>query len=82
MRGRDGEAKVLGYSSKYIRKLEDAISNPGMLDPLKTQILSSMDVVTFKGHSVLRMRIPRQNDGVIWKGLMLCPKCIGPKTGR
>jgi hypothetical protein len=59
--GIDREAKVLGVQlDRYIRKLEDAISNSGMLDPLKTQILSSMDIMTFKGQSVLRVRIPKQ----------------------
>lgn len=59
--GIDREAKVLGLQlDRYIRKVEDAISNSGMVDPLKTQILSSIDVVTFKGHSVLRVRIPKQ----------------------
>ncbi|WP_187971147.1 GmrSD restriction endonuclease domain-containing protein [Aquibium microcysteis] len=59
--GIDREARVLGLQlDKYIRKIEDAITNSGMVDPLKTQILSSMDVVTFKGHSVLRVRIPKQ----------------------
>lgn len=59
--GIDREAKVLNLPlDRYIRKIEDAISNSGMVDPLRTQILSSMDVVTFKGHSVLRVRIPRQ----------------------
>jgi len=59
--GIDREAKVLGIQlDRYIRKIEDAIANSGMIDPLKTQILSSMDVVTFKGCSVLRVRIPKQ----------------------
>ncbi|PKR56144.1 GmrSD restriction endonuclease domain-containing protein [Thalassospira marina] len=59
--GIDREATVLGVSlDRYMRKLEDAIFNSGMNDPLKTQILSAMDVVTFKGHSVLRIRIPKQ----------------------
>lgn len=59
--GVDREAKVLRLQlDRYIRKIEDAISNSGMHDPLKTQIMSSMDVVTFKGHSVLRIRIPKQ----------------------
>jgi predicted HTH transcriptional regulator len=60
--GVDREAKLLGLQlDRYIRKIEDAISNSGMLDPLKTQILSSMDVVTFKGYSILRVRIPKQS---------------------
>lgn len=59
--GIDREAKVLGLQlDRYIRKIEDAIANSGMIDPLKTQVLSSMDVVTFKGCSVLRVRIPKQ----------------------
>jgi len=59
--GIDREAKVLGLSlDRYIRIIEDAISNSGLLDPLRTQILSSIDLVTFKGLSVLRVRIPKQ----------------------
>lgn len=59
--GIDREAKALSVQlDRYIRKIEDIISNSGMHDPLKTQILSSLDIVTFKGHSVLRVRIPKQ----------------------
>lgn len=66
--GIDREAKVLGIQlDKYIRKLEDAVSNSALQDPLKTQIMSSMDVVTFKGQSVLRVRIPKQT-GVTFVG--------------
>ncbi|MFT8369787.1 MAG: DUF262 domain-containing protein [Acetobacter sp.] len=59
--GLDREAKVLGLKfDHYLRKIEDAITNSEMSDPLKTQILSSLDLVKFKGHSVLRVRIPKQ----------------------
>lgn len=59
--GIDREAKVLDLPlDRYIRKLEDAISHSQLQEPLKTQIMSSMDVVTFKGRSVLRLRVPKQ----------------------
>ncbi|SED85750.1 DUF262 domain-containing protein [Bradyrhizobium erythrophlei] len=59
--GIDREAKLLKLSmDKFMRILEDAISKSKLGDPLKTQVLSAMDVVTYKGFSVVRLRIPKQ----------------------
>jgi hypothetical protein len=45
---------------KYMRKIEDGIRQSQLTDPLKTQVLSSLDVVVYKGLSVIRIRVPRQ----------------------
>jgi predicted HTH transcriptional regulator len=60
--GIDREAKILGRPiDQYMRIIEDAISKAKLGDPLKTQLLTSIDVVSYKGLSVVRIRIPRQN---------------------
>lgn len=59
--GIDREAKILKLGTdKYMRIIEDAISKSALGEPLKTNVLSAMDVVTYKGLSVVRLRIPRQ----------------------
>ena len=59
--GIDREAKVLGVQiDKYIRVLEDAVRQSGLSDPLKTQLLATMDVINYKGRSVVRIRVPKQ----------------------
>jgi predicted HTH transcriptional regulator len=60
--GIDREAKILERSfDKYMRFIEDAISYSKLGEPLKTQLLTSFDVVSYKGHSVVRIRVPRQD---------------------
>ncbi len=59
--GIDREASVLGVQlDKYMRTIEDAVRNSQLGEPLKTQLLSSMDVLTYKGRSVVRIRIAKQ----------------------
>ncbi|MDR4306557.1 DUF262 domain-containing protein [Chelatococcus sambhunathii] len=60
--GIDREAKHTGVElDKFVRIIEDGIRNSGLTDPLKTQVLSSIDVVNYKGYSVVRIRVPKQS---------------------
>lgn len=59
--GIDRESKVLKLAlDKYIKIIEDAISKSSLSEPLKTHARTGMDVVTFSGMSVLRLRLPAQ----------------------
>ena len=59
--GIDREARQMGFAlDKYMRLIEDSIRQSGLSDPLKTQVLSNLDVVTYKGLSVVRIRVPKQ----------------------
>lgn len=59
--GVEREATVLGIElDKYMRQIEDGIRNSKLSDPLKTQVLSGLDVVAYKGRSVVRIRVPKQ----------------------
>lgn len=60
--GIEREAGPTGVAlDKYMRRIEDDIRQSGLSDPLKTQVLSNLDVVTYKGLSVVRVRVPRQS---------------------
>jgi hypothetical protein len=59
--GVDREAKHLGLGiDKYMRLIEDGITKSDLSNPLKTNVLTSLDVVSYKGLDVVRIRIPRQ----------------------
>jgi hypothetical protein len=59
--GVEREAKHLGIPmDRYMRKIEDGVRQSALTDPLKTQILSALDVVIYKSLSVVRIRVPRQ----------------------
>lgn len=59
--GIDREAARMGAAlDKYMRGVEDGIRQSSLTEPLKTQVLSNLDVVTFKGLSVVRIRVPKQ----------------------
>lgn len=59
--GIDREAKILSVPlDKYIKLFEDALSGAALSEPLKTQVRTALDVVSFKGMSILRVRIPKQ----------------------
>jgi hypothetical protein len=59
--GVEREAKQLGIElDKYMRKIEDGIKNSGLSDPLKTHVLTALDLVIYKGLAVVRVRVPRQ----------------------
>jgi len=59
--GIEREAKQFGSSiDKYMRLIEDGISHSQLTDPLKTNVLTSLDTIAYKGLQVVRIRIPRQ----------------------
>jgi hypothetical protein len=59
--GIDREAKQLGIElDKYMRRIEDGIRQSALTDPLKTQVLTGLDVVAYKGMGVVRIRVPKQ----------------------
>lgn len=48
--GIDREAKQLGIElDKYMRRIENGIRQSALTDPLKTQVLTGLDVVAHKG---------------------------------
>lgn len=60
--GVDREANHLGLSmDKYMRQIEDAVRNSKLSEPLRTQIGSALDVVTYKAFSIIRVRVPKQS---------------------
>jgi Protein of unknown function DUF262 len=59
--GVEREAKQLRLPiDKYMRLLEDGISKSPLSDPLKTNLLTSLDLISYKGLQVIRVRLPRQ----------------------
>jgi len=59
--GVEREAVQLGIQlDKYMRVIEDGIRQSKLTDPLKTQVLSALDVVTYKALAVFRIRVPKQ----------------------
>jgi hypothetical protein len=59
--GIDREAKQMGLPlDKYMRNIEDGIRQSKLTDPLKTQLLASIDVVLYKDLTVIRIRVPKQ----------------------
>jgi hypothetical protein len=59
--GIEREAAQLGMPlDRYMRMIEDGIRQSSLSDPLKTQVLSGLDVVSYKGLSIIRLRVPRQ----------------------
>ena len=59
--GIEREAKQLKLAiDKYMRLLEDGISKAPLSEPLKTNTLTSLDLISYKGFQVVRVRIPRQ----------------------
>lgn len=60
--GIDRELKASGLSfDNYMRVIVDAISASALTDPLKTNVLGGIDVVDYRGRSVVRITIPKQN---------------------
>ncbi|MER9614555.1 DUF262 domain-containing protein [Mesorhizobium sp. M0207] len=58
--GVDREAYHIGDLGKYMRRIEDAIKQSKLTDPLRTQVLSALDVIAYKGMTVIRIRVPKQ----------------------
>lgn len=61
--GIDRELKLLkGNLDDYINKLMGKISKSGLTEPLKSQVLSQLDVIDYKGMTIIRLRIPKQKE--------------------
>ncbi|HRO33187.1 MAG TPA: DUF262 domain-containing protein [Brevundimonas sp.] len=60
--GVDREAAQLGLPlDQYMRIVSDYVRNSALDDPLKTNVLAGMDLIAYKGRSVIRVRVPRQH---------------------
>lgn len=58
---REMKLKKLG-EEQYIEKIIGHIRKSALSEPLKSQVLSQTDYVEYKGLSVIRIRIPAQNE--------------------
>ncbi|MDZ8026706.1 MAG: DUF262 domain-containing protein [Nostoc sp. DedQUE11] len=60
--GIDREAKIQTKNNveQYVRILTDAIQNSTLTEPLKTQILTKFDTISYKGYTVIRITVPVQ----------------------
>ena len=60
--GIDREIKKMKWSiDQYMRIFIDKIKNSKMDDPLRTQILSQIDIIQYMEYSIIRVRIPKQD---------------------
>ena len=60
--GVEREAKILGVDmDSYQRMIEDSVRNSQLTEPLKTMLATSIDIITYKGMEVVRIRVPRQD---------------------
>lgn len=61
--GVDREARIQGKKlEQYIQVLKDTITNSGLTEPLKTQVLTKFDVISYRDLSVVRIVIPAQKE--------------------
>lgn len=59
--GIDREAKILGKKlDDYLAIIVNSIKSSSIPEPLKTQVLMGIDVITFSGHTIIRITIPEQ----------------------
>ncbi len=59
--GIDREAKKLDFNiEKYIKKIVDYLRGSELSYPLKTQLLTQIDIVTYKNNTIIRLRVPPQ----------------------
>ena len=59
--GIDREAKLQNKTlEQYVKVLINAIQNSALTEPLKTQVLTKFDTISYKGYSVIRITIPAQ----------------------
>jgi len=60
--GVDRETKAMNCSMDgYLAKMIGHLRNSDLSEPLKAQVLNQIDVVEFRGLSVVRIRVPRQS---------------------
>jgi len=61
--GVDREASSLNIDmEKYLRRIVDIIRNSDLTEPLKTQLLGSIDAIDYRGFTIIRLSIPRQTE--------------------
>lgn len=61
--GIEREAKILGKKlDDYLAIIVNSIRSSAIPEPLKTQVLASIDVITFSGHTIIRLNIPEQKN--------------------
>jgi uncharacterized protein with ParB-like and HNH nuclease domain len=61
--GIDREAELQKKTTEeYVRLLTNAILNSELTEPLKTQVLTKFDTISYKGYSIIRITIPAQAD--------------------
>lgn len=61
--GIDRELSLLdGSHDDYINKLLGEVSSSDLSEPLKSQILSQLDVIDYKGMTIVRIRVPAQTE--------------------
>lgn len=59
--GIDREAKLQNKTiEQYTRGLTNTIQNSMLTEPLKTQVLTKFDTISYKGYTVIRITIPAQ----------------------
>lgn len=59
--GVEREAKVLGIDVEaYQKKFEDVIANSELSEPLRTDVCTCIDTVTYKELEIMRIRVPAQ----------------------
>ncbi|SDQ80094.1 Uncharacterized conserved protein, contains ParB-like and HNH nuclease domains [Chryseobacterium soldanellicola] len=60
--GIDRELKIMKCNlDNYINKIISQIDKSELSEPLKSQIKSQIDIIDYKGLSIIRLRIPKQN---------------------
>ncbi len=56
------EALKMGIAiDKYLGVIANYITTADLSDPLKTNVLTSLDVIAYKGLEIVRIRVPRQS---------------------
>jgi len=66
--GVERETKILGLSiEEYVRMLVDELRKTHLSDPLKSDLLSHIDVIEYRGRTVIRLTIPPQKE-MAWVG--------------
>jgi hypothetical protein len=61
--GVDREIKKLGLTlDKYMEKIIEFIRGSKLSDPLKTQVLSQVDTISYKHFTVIIIKVPTQSE--------------------
>lgn len=61
--GIDRELKLENWSlDDYVNKLLGEIDKSELSEPLKSQVKSQIDIIDYKGMSIIRIRIPKQSE--------------------